>query len=436
MKRVFRAHTLIPCDPHRNLISDAFIAVEKDRIVDVGPWRKRPRSQSFHLVDCSWGLIIPGLFNLHTHLPMVLMRGIAEDVGLKPWLEETIFPIEQKWVSPSFVRDGAELAICESLRGGVSFLGDMYFYEEETARIATQYGVRAILAQSYFDEGSPDCRSIEEAFNKIRTLKKRYEGNSSLEFALGPHAPYSCSPLTLAQTVEAARELDIGVMIHVSETKSELENIKEKWAKTPVKYIMDAGLLNSKWVLMAHMVWLETEDFSRVNQPHLSSVLNPQCNAKLGSGIAPVNQMKEVGHRFCLGTDGAASNNNLDILSEMNFLSKIHRLNSEDLTSLSGIEILEAATIRAAESVGHDQELGSLEPGKQADFAIIDLRHLHFNPITHPLNHLIHSARARDVHSLYIGGRCVLKDGKLRVGNADKACQKANRWWKRMRKTT
>lgn len=435
MLKVYRSQSLVTGNRNFDVYEDAFLAIEGDKIRDLGPWKKRPKVKSSQIVDVGFGLITPTLFNLHAHLPMVLFRGIAEDQDLHTWLTQTIFPLEAKFLSPSFVQLGTELALCESIRNGVTYFSNMYLFGAECAKVADRMGVRGIFCQDVSNFDVPDFKNQDDAFAAVRALVRKYKGHPRIQGGISPHSVYGANMETLKKAATLAKEENCGGMIHVSETKREVTESLERFGMSPVEHIRDSGFFDSRFVILAHTVWPTETDFKILQRPNLSVALNVQCNAKLGSGVPPVPRFKKDGIRFTLGTDGAASNNNLDIFEEMNFLGKVHHLTSGDLTGLRCEEIFAAATIRAAEAVGLDDQIGSLEPGKQADFLVVDTRHSHLTPMTNPYSHLIYSVRGADVHSTYVAGKALMRDRKVLVADETKIRKRAQSLWLKMKKT-
>lgn len=404
MKRIFRAQHLVTCNSKHEVIKDAFLAIDGKHIVDVGAWKKRPKARAWKVIDASYGMITPTLFNLHTHLPMSLLRGIAEDQKLEDWLFQTILPLEKKHVSPSFVKKGTELALRESIRNGVTFFCDMYFYETDIAKTAEKMGVRGVFCQNVWDIDSPDSKSLDECLSRAEKHLQTFPRSDRIIPGIAPHAIYTTSLKTIQQCADLAKAHNGYGMVHLAETKTEFNDSIKNFGRSPTAQVAASGFLDLKHVILAHSVWMDDEDYKLLKRPNVSVALNPQCNAKLASGIPPVDRYRKEGIRFVLGTDGACSNNNLDIFEEMNFLSKIHHVSTGDLTGLPGPELFDAATIRAAEAVGVSDRLGSLEPGKEADFLIIDLRSAHLQPMHNPYAYLIYSVRGSDVSSVYVQG--------------------------------
>jgi len=402
-------------------------------IREVGTWKRRPRIRAAKEVDLTYGLITPGLFNLHTHLPMTMLRGIAEDVDFHTWLYDYIFPVESKWVKPDFCQLGTQVALLESIRFGITYVADMYYFSESIGKVIEQMGVRALLGQHVFDPPAPDFANRDLAIEGVRKLAKKYKNHPKIQVSINPHAPYTCSQETLKACAATAKELNIPLMIHLAETAWEVGEIRSKFNMTPVEYISKGNILDVDHVLLPHSVWPSTSDFKLLERPNVTAILNPQCNAKLASGIAPVEEYMKRSIRFAMGTDGAASNNALDIFSELNFLAKIHHVTFKNMTGLPGPQLFSAATRTAAEAVGRAKTLGSLEPGKMADFIVIDLRAPHLTPFTDAYAHLIYAIRGQDVDSTYVGGKPLMKNRKILVADEAKIRAKAEGMWKKIR---
>jgi 5-methylthioadenosine/S-adenosylhomocysteine deaminase len=433
MQKVYRAQAIVTSNPQREIFYDGFLAIDKNKILEVGPWAKRPRK--LPVVDFSFGMITPGLFNLHTHLPMTLLRGIAEDQDFQSWLFKYIIPVETKWVSPEFVRAGSELALCEAIRNGVTFVSEMYYFEDEVASAIDRMGMRGLAAHHVWDMPAPDCPTKDAALESVAKLVKKFRNHPRVLPGIAPHAPYTVSQKTLRECANLAEELSINTMIHLAETKKEVADMMNQNKKTPTQYIAEAGILDVKNVLLAHSVWIADADMPLLARHNVSVVLNSQCNAKLASGVAPVTKFIKNKVRFTLGTDSAASNNNTDIFEEMNFLSKVHHLTEENLEGLPGPVVFEAATRQGAEAVGLGEKLGSLEPGKEADFIVIDLRTPHLTPLTNPYAHLIYSVTGADVDTVFVAGKCLMKNKKILIADEKKIISRANKFWSKIQKS-
>jgi len=416
MTKLYRVGHLWSGDSSIGILQDAFLLVEKDKIAAVGHWKDRPKKKSIKISEHKKHIAMPGMINLHGHLAMTLFRGLGETADLHSWLFDYIFPAEKKQVSAAFVKSGTTLALKESLRAGVTLVTDMYFYSEVVAKLIEDFGMRGIVGRSYFEQGAYDSKDLEDSFEKSRSFIKKTKRMKRVIGVLAPHAPYTCSVDTLKKTAQLASELDCGIMIHTSETKKELADIKRQTGVSPVALLDQTGILKAKFALLAHCVWLEDSDFKILARPNVSCVLNPKCNAKLASGFPPVSTMKASKVRWVLGTDGPASNNSLDLFSEMDFIARTNRLITGSLTDLTPQDILEAVTIRSAEAIGLGDQIGSLTPGKQADFILIDGSGYHMQPIRDLSASLVFSGRAADVTHVYVDGLCLMDSKKLKIG--------------------
>lgn len=408
-------------------LRDSYLLVDKEKIAGVGPWKDRPRRKSLKEKDYSTGIVMPGLFNLHGHLAMTLLKGLGETAELQTWLDQYIFPVEKKMMSRQFVADGTELACFESVRAGVSFVTDMYYFGDASAKVIERFGLRALIGCGYFDQGGWDTKSLDESFSRAKKLAQKFKKHPRIQVALAPHAPYTCSVRTLKETAQLAKDLDVGVMIHTAETKKELTDIKRQTGVTPVGILEQTGILKSKFSLLAHSIWLEDHDLQVLARPSITCVLNSKCNAKIASGFPPVGKMKASRVRWALGTDSAATNNSLDLFSEMNFLARTHRLLSGQLSEITPRDLLEAATIRAAEAVGLQHQTGSLTPGKSADFIVLDAQAAHLIPLRDLEAGLVFSARSSDVVSHFIGGKALMDHRKLFVSGESKCFRHSGR---------
>ncbi len=414
MSKLFRVGHLWSGDSEIGILEDAFLHIEKDKILDVGTWKDRPRKKSLKVTELKKHIAMPGMINLHGHLAMTLFRGLGETADLHSWLFDFIFPAEKKQVSANFVKEGTKLALLESIRAGVTFVTDMYFYSEVVAKLIEESGMRGIVGRSYFEQGAYDSKGLDDSFEKSKSFIKKTKRMKHVIGVLAPHAPYTCSVETLKRTAALAQELDCGVMIHTSETSKELVDIKRQTGVSPVALLDQTGILKAKFALLAHCVWLEDSDFRILARPNISCVLNTKCNAKLASGFPPVTKMKASKVRWVLGTDGPASNNSLDLFSEMDFITRTNRLVTGSLTDLTPQDVLEAVTIRSAEAIGMNDQIGSLTPGKRADFILIDGSGYHMQPIRDLSASLVFSGRAADVTHVFVDGKCLMDDRKIK----------------------
>lgn len=391
------------------ILEDIFIGIRGPHIKVVEPYA----GQSAHqFIDARDKLVMPGLINAHTHLPMTLFRGLSEDQTFKNWLYQTILPLESKLVSPDFVQAGTALAALESIRLGVTTLVDMYYFTPAIAEILDKSGLRALVGQTLIDYAVPDNPHRNDAAKHLfEDLVGQYLGHSRITPCIAPHAPYSCSDKTLLLAQQLCEKYNTSLMIHVSETKQELEESLKLYRKTPVERLKDLGLLHKR-ALFAHGVHLTTQDIELLSCAQTAVVFNPESNMKLGSGVAPVPYLLENNVAVAIGTDGTASNNNLDVLQELQTGAKLLKLIYQDKHAISAYAMLEMATIGAAKALGLEQMIGSIECGKYADLIVLNLQEPYWQPMYNIVNHLVYAASALDVETTICHGQVLMNQGQ------------------------
>lgn len=405
--------TIVTMDGARRVIDDGGIAVAGGRIVGIGPRAEIEREyRSRQKVLATGKVITPGLINGHTHVPMVLFRGLADDLDLQEWLAKYIFPAEAKNVTEHFVRVGARLGLAEMIRGGTTTYCDMYYFEDAIADETAKAGVRGVLGETIIDFPVADNKTNAEGMAYVERFVKRWKGHELIVPAIAPHAPYTVSEAHLKAARAFADREDVPVVIHIAETKPELDNsVKDKGA-SPVAYLERIGFLSDR-VIAAHVVWPQGTDISILKQRGVGVVHNPQSNMKLASGVAPVPKMLTEGVFVGLGTDGAASNNDLNMWEEMDTVAKLHKVFSGDPKIISAQQAFELATIRGAQALHLEKEIGSLENGKRADLIIIDRDTLNQIPLYNIYSDLVYATKAADVQTVIINGRIVMRDRRL-----------------------
>ncbi|HJQ33608.1 MAG TPA: amidohydrolase [Pyrinomonadaceae bacterium] len=417
--------TVVTMDESRRVIEDGAVAVAGGKIVAVG---KRTdiasRFTAPQVVDARGRAVIPGLINGHTHVPMVLFRGIADDLDLNEWLTKYIFPAEAKNVNEEFVRAGTRLGLAEMIRGGTTTYCDMYYFEDAIAEETERAGVRGLLGETVIDFPVPDNKTWPEAMSYAARFVARWKGNRLITAAIAPHAPYTVSEAHLKEVRSFSDQTGAPVVTHVAETRKEVEDITRDHGATPVEYLARIGFLSLRTVA-AHTVHLTDNEIKLLRQYSVGSVHNPQSNMKLASGVAPVPQMLKAGVAVGLGTDGAASNNDLDMWEEMDTAAKLHKLTSNDPKVLSAVEALAMATIYGARALHMEGQIGSLEEGKRADIVVVDLDALHQTPRYNIYSHLVYATKAADVRTVVIEGRVVMRDRRLLTLNEPLIKQKA-----------
>jgi 5-methylthioadenosine/S-adenosylhomocysteine deaminase len=405
--------TVVTMDGSRRVIEDGAVAVAGGKIVAVGKRTEiASRFAAREVVDARGRAVIPGLINGHTHVPMVLFRGIADDLDLNEWLTKYIFPAEAKNVNEEFVRAGTRLGLAEMIRGGTTTYCDMYYFEDAIAEETERAGVRGLLGETVIDFPVPDNKTWPDAMRYTARYVARWKGNRLVTAAIAPHAPYTVSEAHLKEVRSFSDQTGAPVVTHVAETRKEVEDITRDHGASPVEYLARIGFLSPRTVA-AHTVHLTDNEIKLLRQYNVGSVHNPQSNMKLASGVAPVPQMLKAGVAVGLGTDGAASNNDLDMWEEMDTAAKLHKLSSNDPKVITAEEALAMATIGGARALHMEGDIGSLEEGKRADIVVVDLDALHQTPRYSIYSHLVYATKAADVRTVVIEGRVVMRDRRL-----------------------
>jgi 5-methylthioadenosine/S-adenosylhomocysteine deaminase len=405
--------TLVTMDKSHRVIEDAGVAIKNGRIVAVGQRRDIVRRfTSTQTIDARDKIIIPGLINGHTHVPMTLFRGLADDLDLQDWLTKFIFPAEAKNVSEEFVRAGTRLGLAEMIRGGTTTYCDMYYFEDAIADETAKAGVRGVLGETVIDFPVADNKTNAEAMAYVEKFVQKWKGHELITAAIAPHAPYTVSEEHLKAVRAFSDRTGAPIVTHVSETKRELDDSVKAKGASPVEYLRRIGFLSDR-VIAAHVVWPVGDDFKTLERAGVGVVHNPQSNMKLASGVAPVPRMMQEGVRVGLGTDGAASNNDLSMWEEMDTAAKLHKLSSGDPKVMSALQAFELATIRGARALHMEKESGSIEVGKRADLVLVDRDSLNKIPVYNIYSDLVYATKASDVQTVIINGRIVMRDRRL-----------------------
>ena len=405
--------TLVTMDKDHRVIDDAGVAVTGGRIVAVGTSQEIARSYSAaQKVDAGGKIIIPGLINGHTHIPMTLFRGLADDLDLQDWLTKFIFPAEAKNVSEEFVRAGTRLGLAEMIRGGTTTYCDMYYFEDAIADETAKAGVRGILGETIIDFPVADNKTNAEAMAYAERFVQKWKGHELIIPAIAPHAPYTVSEEHLKAIRAFSDRTGAPIVTHISETKREVEESLKAKGASPIDYLSRIGFLDDR-VIAAHVVWPNDGEIEILKRAGVGVVHNPQSNMKLASGVAPVPKMLKAGLRVGLGTDGAASNNDLSMWEEMDTVAKLHKVFSGDPKVISAEEAFELATIRGAQAVHLEKEIGSIEIGKRADLVLVNHDSLNQIPLYNVYSDLVYATKASDVQTVIINGRIVMRDRRL-----------------------
>ena len=429
---IIKGGTVVTMDGSRRVIDNGGVAVKDGRVVAVGKTAEiESRYAAREVINAAGKVVIPGLINGHTHVPMTLFRGIADDLDLQEWLTKYIFPAEAKNVTEDFVRVGARLGLAEMIRSGTTTYCDMYYFEDAIADETFKAGMRGVLGETVIDFPVADNKTNAQAMAYVEKFVSHWKGNSLIVAAIAPHAPYTVSEEHLKAVRAFSDRTGAPIVTHISETKREVDDsLKDKGA-SPVDYLNRIGFLNDK-VIAAHMVWPTEAELALLQKLGVGIVHNPQSNMKLASGVAPVPEMLKADMPVGLGTDGAASNNDLNLWEEMDTAAKLHKLISKDPKVLTALEAFEMATIRGARALHLEKEIGSIEKGKRADLVIVDLDDLNQTPFYNIYSDLVYSAKAGDVRTVIIEGRVVMRDRRLLTLNEEKIKADARRYRERI----
>jgi 5-methylthioadenosine/S-adenosylhomocysteine deaminase len=408
--------TILTMDSQNTILEDGYIVIEKDSIIDIGRMNKNTIKAAL-TIDAGGGLILPGLINGHTHAAMSLFRGLADDLPLMDWLNNYIFPVESR-MDAEFVYTGTLLACTEMIMTGTTTFCDMYLFEDAAAQAGKAAGMRTLAGEVLYDFDSPNYGPVKNGLLYTETLIKKWQDDPLVSIAVEPHALFTCGPDLLTAANDIALHYQVPLIIHVAETKNEMEEIQKRYGKRPVEHLQSLGMLGPH-LIADHCIYLNNSDISILAENEVKVIHNPESNMKLASGIAPVPDMLTGGLTVGLGTDGCASNNNLDLLSEMDMAAKLHKIATMDPTVMNAETVLRMATIEGAKALGMEDIIGSLEKGKKADIIIIDIEKPHLTPMYNPYSHLVYSARGEDVKHSIINGTLVMKDRKVLTVDLD-----------------
>jgi 5-methylthioadenosine/S-adenosylhomocysteine deaminase len=408
------ARYVVTMDATRRVIENGGIAVNGDTIVAVGPRAELvAKYVTARWIDVAQGVLMPGLINGHTHAAMTLFRGIKDDVTLQDWLTNYIFPAEAKNVTEDFVTWGTRLAILEMLRGGTTTYTDMYYFEDAVARETKAAGMRGVLGETFIDFPAPDNKTRDEALAYSEKFLKHWQADPLIHAAVAPHSVFLCSTDTLHAAATLARRYQTPILIHVAETKKEVDDSRTAHGMSPVAWLDQLGILGPD-VVAAHCIWIDADDIARLAKSNTGCVHNPSSNMMLASGVAPVQAMLSGGVRLGLGTDGAAgSNNDMNMMEEMDLAAKLQKITHMDPQALGAKQAVEMATIGGARALHMENEIGSLEVGKKADLIVINLNAANAVPLYDVYSQIVYALKASDVQFTFVGGRMVMQDGKV-----------------------
>jgi 5-methylthioadenosine/S-adenosylhomocysteine deaminase len=430
---IIRAGHILKMDAALAVIEDGAVAVADGKVLAVGSAQDiLKRYSSGNVLGGPDTVAFPGLVNTHTHSPMVFFRGLADDIFLREWLEKHIWPAEKKWLSPQFVTDAVELACLEMLKAGITAFNDMYFYGNEIAAASRKMGMRAFVGAGIVDFATGTGAGAEDYFANAEALIRSWKGDELITPCIAPHSIYACGPDTLKKTKEISERFGVPIHIHLSETQWEVGQVKTLYNKRPVEYLDSIGFLD-KTVLAAHCVWVDDREIRILGKKKVNVSHCMESNLKLASGFAPVTTMLAEGIKVTFGTDGAASNNDLNLLSEMSTTAKVHKALTSNPTVLDTRTVLLMATRWGAEALDLGRTVGSIEEGKDADIVIADLKKPHLTPMYDVYSHIVYSMNSADIDTVIIKGRVVVRNGDLTTADESEIMGKAVEWGKRIK---
>jgi 5-methylthioadenosine/S-adenosylhomocysteine deaminase len=431
MKLLHAGH-IVPVRPAHVVFQDHCVAVENDVILGIHPFSAALESwPDAEVIELPDHVLIPGLINAHTHSPMALLRGYADDLDLHVWLQEHIWPAERKFVGVEFVADGTQLAVAEMVRAGITCFNDMYFFPESTIEICLKAGMRASVGIPIIEMETAWAKDVDSYVEKGLQLHGRYKAEPLISFTLSPHAPYTVSDEILGRISSLSKEHDFPVHMHVLETEWEIKQSHQQHNLHPLTRLEQAGLLDSR-LLAVHMTQLSSEDIEKLASTGVHVVHCPQSNLKLASGICPLTALVKAGVNVALGTDGAASNNDLNLLAEGQTAALLAKGVSGDAKAVDAFQVLEMMTINGARALGIGDRVGSIEAGKQADLCAFDLSAPETQPLHHIVSQLVYAASTRHISDVWVAGKQLLKQGELTTIDIDDVIESARKWQSRL----
>ena len=413
IEKILFPRWLVPVEPEYQVLEDYAVVVDAGKIVELLPANQaRAKYTASEQHELEQHVLLPGFINAHTHAAMSIFRGMADDLPLMTWLNDHIWPAEHQWIDRDFVRDGSRLAIAEMIRSGTTCFADMYFFGDETATAAEAAGLRAVIGLIVIDFPSAWAKDSREYLEKAKQLHHSLGDSKLVKTAFSPHSPYAVSESALIELNKLSSELDIPIMMHVHETADEVKQSLEQYKKRPIQRLDDLGLLGPR-LMAVHMTQLSNEEIELLHAREVHVVHCPESNMKLASGFCPVQSLLDSKINIALGTDGAASNNDLDMLGEMRSAALIGKAVAQDATALNAFEVIKMATLNGAKALQLDSVTGSLVIGKQADFVAINLDEIETLPLRDPVSQIVYSATRNQVSDVWVSGQHLMREGEL-----------------------
>lgn len=424
---VIKGKYILPMNESLEIIKNGFVGIQDDEIIEVGLLNDLVDYETKEEIFLENSIVMPGLINTHTHVAMSLFRGLADDLPLQEWWEKHMFPAEAKNVNPNFVKLSSQLGCLEMLKSGVVCFNDMYFFEEETAKVASEIGMRSIIGEAILNFPTASCETPDKTIEKTLDLIEKFKDDNLVNVSFVPHAIYTLDQKYLEKVRDLASEHNKQIHIHISETKKEVDDCQNQHDMSPVEYLDSFGFLGEN-VVAAHSVWLSDNDLDIYQKRGVKVSYNPISNMKLASGIARAQDILDKNIIIGFASDGAASNNTQDLFSEMRVVALVHKVNNLDPTVLNAKEVVKMSTINAAKVLNKDKEIGSLEVGKKADIVTIDLNKPHLAPIYDPYSHLVYATEAQDVNDVVVNGKILMRNREVKTMNEKDILQKVNKF--------
>ena len=425
--------TVLTQNAAHTILSPGAIAIDKTDIVDIGtPAHIAAKYQAAETIDARDQIVLPGLINTHSHAPMVMYRGLADDLALMDWLNKYIFPAEAKTVSPELVRVGTRLAAVEMIESGTTAFADMYYFEEEIAKATVEAGLRGVLGETVIQFPVADAKTPAEALARAERFIREFKDNGLVVPAVAPHALYTNEPATLVAAAELARKYNVPLLIHFAETEDEVKIAREKYHMTPTAFLDSIHVLGPT-TIGAHGVWVNDADIAILKSRGVGVAHNPESNMKLASGAAPVTKYLAAGVKLGLGTDGAASNNDLDMFEAMRQASFLAKHSTHDPTAVKAQDALDMATMGGARVLGMEKTIGSLEIGKHADLITVSMSAARQTPMYDPVSHLVYVTRGDDVRNTVVNGRVLMRERQLKTLDRGSVIAEAKRLAQKVR---
>ncbi len=431
-EQIIKNAIILTINQNGDIFQNGSLVVNGDKIEYIGETDEvLKKFDSGNIIDASGKILMPGLINAHTHASMTVFRGIADDIELADWLHKYIFPAESKYVTPEIVEFGSKLAIIEMLNGGTTCFNDMYYFQDITAKIASDIGIRAIVSESIIDFKVANSDTPDDCIEYVRDMVSKYKNNPLVDVGMAAHSTYTCSPELLVKAKKFADDYNLNFHIHLSESQWEVNTVKEKYGLNPVQHLEKLGILSEN-VIAAHSVWLDDKDIEVFVKRKVGVAHNPECNMKISSGVAPIPKYLKAGIKVGLGTDGTASNNNLNMFQEMKTMALLHKIHNMSPTIISAEDVVRSATIGSAKVLRKDKEIGSLEVGKKADIIFIDTNFANITPYYNIYSAIVYSMLGNEITDVMINGKFVKRNNKVLTINEEEIKQKVRELAKKL----